>query len=1060
MLNRWIIDEHCRLVAVLGMGGIGKSTLATKVVQPLAEPSSDSPFEVIIWRSLRHAPPLKLLLTDWILCLSDQQESHIDRSRLLHYLRSRRCLLVLDNVETLFQEGDCAGYYRLGYEDYGELFQHIGEVAHQSCLLLTSREKPSNIAALEDGAFVRSLHLSGSPEASQALIESKTVFGSAAQKQTLASWYSHNPLAIKIVTSFIQDVFDGDIEQFLQQETILFNGLRRLLEQQFERLSHLERTVMYWLAVNRDWTSIDELTDDIVPEVSRASLLEVLESLAWRSLIEKRLGHYTQQPVVMEYVTSDFTEQIATELVTQRPLLLDRHALLKTTANDYIRQTQACLILDAIASKLWAAFKDASSLHQHLQHLIQRLRTQSTPSIYSAGNLINLLRHLKCDLNGLDLSGLHIVHASLQGIPLRQVNFQGATFEKVALTQTFGTIFTVAFSPNSQILAAGDEQGQVNLWRVADGQAVMTLQAHDSWIKSIAWSPDGQTLATSSADRVIKLWNVSDGTCRNTLLGHETWIRSVTWSPDGTKLASGSADQTVRIWDIQTGEAVTLDHRASVWAVVWSPDGQTLASGGDDCIVRLWDWRTETCLRELQGHTYGIKSLAWNPNGRSLASGSDDQTTKIWDVKSGQCFKTLQGHTGSIWSLAWHPEGEKLATSSHDQTVRIWNSPTAQCLRLLQGHTNWVWSVTWSPDGAHLATGSHDQTIKVWNGQMGVCLKTLQGYNSQVRCVRFSPDGQYLASGCVDQRVRVWDLARSHVVQTFKGHSNAVWAVAWSFDGRYLASAAHDQTIGLWEMSTGHCLCQLHGHTSFVWSVAWSPDGQCLASAGADQTVRVWNTQGDCLKILEGHRGWVFAIAWSPDGHYLASSGTDNVVRLWEIETGTCINVIEGHTRWVWSLAWHPSQLLLASSSGDASVRVWDIQTGECVQTLQGHTNWVSAIAWSPDGTTTASGSVDQTVKLWDVSSGQIVNVFEGHTRQITSVDIQTTGDLLASGSEDGTIKLWSIVTGKCLQTLRSERPYEGMNIAGIQGITDTQKAKLLTLGACEPTVGSNPLEY
>nr|WP_256871899.1 hypothetical protein [Nostoc sp. TCL26-01] len=57
---------------------------------------------------------------------------------------------------------------------------------------------------------------------------------------------------------------------------------------------------------------------------------------------------------------------------------------------------------------------------------------------------------------------------------------------------------------------------------------------------------------------------------------------------------------------------------------------------------------------------------------------------------------------------------------------------------------------------------------------------------------------------------------------------------------------------------------------------------------------------------------------------------------------------------------------------------------------------------------------------------------------------------MLASGSNDETIKLWDVQTGECLKTLRSDRPYEGMNITGVTGITDAQKATLRSLGAVE----------
>jgi hypothetical protein len=97
---------------------------------------------------------------------------------------------------------------------------------------------------------------------------------------------------------------------------------------------------------------------------------------------------------------------------------------------------------------------------------------------------------------------------------------------------------------------------------------------------------------------------------------------------------------------------------------------------------------------------------------------------------------------------------------------------------------------------------------------------------------------------------------------------------------------------------------------------------------------------------------------------------------------------------------------------------------------------------------TLASGSADQTVRIWNIRTGECLKNFKEHTSWVYSVIFSPDGRTLASGSRDETIKLWDVKTGECLKTLRSERPYEGMNITGVTGLTEAEKATLKALGA------------
>ncbi|MBV9228830.1 MAG: helix-turn-helix domain-containing protein, partial [Chloroflexi bacterium] len=149
-LKKWIVDDHCQIVAILGMGGVGKSTLTSVLVEQIQET-----FEYVFWRSLQNIPPLKHILKQCIQFLSDQHHVELPElideqiALLIHHLRSRRCLLVLDNVESILQVGESAGQYQADYEDYGMLLQRLGEMQHTSCLVLTSREKPREVVRME-----------------------------------------------------------------------------------------------------------------------------------------------------------------------------------------------------------------------------------------------------------------------------------------------------------------------------------------------------------------------------------------------------------------------------------------------------------------------------------------------------------------------------------------------------------------------------------------------------------------------------------------------------------------------------------------------------------------------------------------------------------------------------------------------------------------------------------------------------------------------------------------------------------------------------------------------
>jgi WD40 repeat protein len=1087
-LEQWIVRDNCRLVALLGIGGMGKTALSVKLAHRI-----ESEFQYLIWRSLRNAPPVQEILAVLIQFFSRQippnspetprgeredlpetPEARI--SLLIDYLRRHRCLLVLDNAESILLGGESAGQYRQGYEGYGELFRRLGETPHRSCLLLTSREKPRELTALEGETLpVRSRYLPGLSESEgQPILQAKGLDFSGDEaassesgrlrvspSQELIDRCGGNPLALKIVATTIQQVYNGNIAEFLSQNTLAFAEIRSLLDEHYNRLSALEKQVMYWLAIEREPVATQNLREDIIPQVAKAKLLEALKSLADRSLIERSAGRFTQQPVVMEYMTERLIEQCCQEIEAGEIALFQRYALIKATAKDYVREAQTRVILQPVAERLLAGFGSKAGVGCQLKQILSGLRENPKPG-YAGGNAINLLCQMQVDLTGADFSNLPVWQAFLRGVSLQGVNFAGADLANSVFIETFSSIRSVAFSPCGKLLAAGDWNGNIHLWRVADGQKLFTLKGHTAPARSLAFSPDGRTLASGSDDETVRLWNVSEGKCVRILQEHTNWVHSVAFSPDGLTLASGSEDKTVKLWDAVTGECrkTLQENTERVYAVAFSLDSQTLATGSSDSSVRLWDVGEGKCLAVLQGHTDAVRAVAFSPDGQTLASGSDDKTVKLWDIRdagSRQCLTTLQEHSNQVSSVAFSPDGQTLASGSYDQTVKLWDiRDTRNCraATTLRGHTSWIRSVAFSPDGKTLASGGYDQTVRLWDVRdvnRSECLATWRGHSNWIYEVAFSPQGNILASGSADKAIGLWDVSDGQCLTALLGHRELVRTISFSPEGKTVASGSDDTNVKLWDVRSGECLATLQGHRHGVYSVAFSPDGRTLASGSNDLTVKLWNVRTrECRATLQEHTARVYSVAFSPQGKIIASGSRDKTVKLWDADTGECLATLHGHEREINSVAFSPDGQLLASGSDDKTVRLWDVRTHECLAILQGHDNWVHSVAFSPQGHLLASGSIDKTVRLWDVGTYECLAILPGHDNLVLSVAFSPDSSILATGSGDETIKLWDVKTGTLLKTMRAPRPCEGMNITGAAGLTEVQKATLKVLGAVE----------
>lgn len=1063
LLSRWIVQERCRVVNVVGIGGIGKSSLTTRVMHQVAEH-----FEAVIWRSLRNSPTCEMLLDSCLQVLASHTLSTVpnasfqERFRLfIEQLRTQRVLLVLDNLETLLEEGSQAGQMRAGFDDYTFLLRQIGQSAHQSCLLLTSREKLADLVPLEGRRSpVRSMGLSGlDAQAGAQLLAEKDVAGTAQERMQLVEAYWGNPLALQIVAQTIVEVFGGEITPFLRQGGVVFGGVRALLDEQYARLSALEQTVLCWLAIVREPVSLEELLGMLVVPLSPMQLLEAVDGLRRRSLIERgqRSGSFTLQSVVLEYVTNRLVITASQEIQHGRLRLLREHGLSQANAKEYVRQTQERLLLTPLLDVLGSVYRERAEVEEHLRELLSTLRTLSEAAQgYGPANLVALLRLLRGNLCELDLSHLTLRGVYLQGVEMQNANLSGSLIRDGIFTETFDAITVVSISKNGLYCATGSRQGEVQV-----RQGIKTLyrawQAHTDIVTTLAFSPDGRLLATGSWDGSVKLWDIE----RRSLLWsgwHTYHVNSVTFSPDGLLLAVGGNDAAVQLLDPQSGSRLqTLPHPGPVLGLAWSPNGRHLASGNVEGKILLWERqqsKLSTQTQTLEGHSNWVRGLTFSPDSSRLASGSWDGTLKLWELASGRCVHTLEGHTERVHCVAWSSDGNTLASGSFDHTIRLWDTQEGRSRMVLRGHSALVESLAFTPDGRSLLSGSDDGTQRLWDVERGELLRILQGYTAGLLDIDWNPDGTQIASAGADTLVTLWDLARASPSKVLHGHRWVVSGVAWSPDGTLLASSGWDNTIHLWNPTCEVSIHVLHDPNltdAVFFSLAWSPDGRFLACGIFLQSALVWDlATRSPLWVDRSQAAWIRCVAWSSDGTRVVGGGDDGSVYVWGASDGKQLQRLVGHSGAITSVAFSPDSSRLASGSGSGEGWVWDVQSKERMFALEGPSGVAATVTWSPNGERLIGGGSDGRLRWWDAYSGQCVREQEAHQGTIQALKVSPDGSLLASCGDDGGIALWDLDSGEHVRTLRRDRPYERLNITGIRGLSDTQKASLRALGAFE----------
>lgn len=286
-------------------------------------------------------------------------------------------------------------------------------------------------------------------------------------------------------------------------------------------------------------------------------------------------------------------------------------------------------------------------------------------------------------------------------------------------------------------------------------------EEHSGNITSVAFDPESKMVASSAVDGSVRLWDVWDKEDEliRTLWGEndEVDIKSIAFLPNSEEIVVGRRDGQVQVWDTNGGDTVMSGktHSGGIFSVAVSPDGEKIAAGSLDHSVHLWE-RTRDDLTPLEAigdqgeHAAQVESVAFSPGGEMLAVGAYNNIF-LWDVEEPpyrlrHTFGGSSVHTGIVFSIVFSPEeanNELLASGSEDKSIRMWSTQDNSQQRALI-HDSSIYSIAFSPDGELLAAGS-DNGMIVWHVEDEEILRTEES-TLRFDSVSFSPDGRTLAA--------------------------------------------------------------------------------------------------------------------------------------------------------------------------------------------------------------------------------------------------------------------------------------------------------------------------